>query len=35
MRARFEKIDVLINELRPDKELVREREERGKKHGTK
>lgn len=30
----FEKIDVLINELRPDKELLREREERGKKHGT-
>lgn len=30
----FEKIDVLINELRPDKELLREREERRKKHGT-
>jgi DNA-binding HxlR family transcriptional regulator len=30
----FEKIDALINELRPDKELLREREERGKKHGT-
>jgi DNA-binding HxlR family transcriptional regulator len=30
----FEKIDVLMNELRPDKELIREREERGKKHGT-
>jgi DNA-binding HxlR family transcriptional regulator len=28
----FEKIDVLINELRPDKELLREREERRKKH---
>lgn len=27
----FEKIDVLINELRPDKELLREREERGKR----
>jgi len=26
----FEKIDALINELRPDKELLREREERGK-----
>jgi len=30
----FEKIDLLINELRPDKELLREREERRKKHGT-
>ena len=30
----FEKIDVLINLLRPDKELLREREERRKKHGT-
>ena len=27
----FEKIDALINELRPDKELLREREERGKR----
>jgi len=27
----FEKMDVLINELRPDKELLKEREERGKK----
>jgi hypothetical protein len=27
----FEKIDALINELRPDKELIRERKERGKK----
>jgi hypothetical protein len=27
----FEKIDALINELRPDKELLRERKERGKK----
>jgi DNA-binding HxlR family transcriptional regulator len=27
----FEKVDALINELRPDKELLREREERGKK----
>jgi hypothetical protein len=30
----FEKIDALINELRPDKELLRKREEREKKHGT-
>ena len=30
----FEKIDVLINELRPDKELLREREERKKRHGS-
>lgn len=30
----FEKIDTLINELRPDKEILREREERGKKHGS-
>jgi DNA-binding HxlR family transcriptional regulator len=30
----FEKIDALISELRPDKELLREREERRKKHGT-
>ena len=29
----FEKIDTLISELRPDKELLREREERRKKHG--
>lgn len=28
----FEKIDTLINELRPDKELLKEREERRKKH---
>ena len=27
----FEKTDALINELRPDKELLREREERGKR----
>jgi len=27
----FEKIDVLINELRPDKELLREMEEKGKR----
>jgi DNA-binding HxlR family transcriptional regulator len=27
----FEKVDALINELRPDKELLRERDERGKK----
>lgn len=30
----FEKIDALINETRPDKELFREREERKRKHGT-
>jgi DNA-binding HxlR family transcriptional regulator len=30
----FEKIDVLIKEIRPDRELLREREERGKNHGT-
>jgi len=30
----FEKIDALVNELRPDKELLREREEKRKKHGT-
>jgi len=30
----FEKIDALINELRPDKKLLREKEERTKKHGT-
>jgi len=30
----FEKIDNLINELRPDRELLKEREERGKKSGT-
>jgi DNA-binding HxlR family transcriptional regulator len=28
----FEKIDALINELRPDKELLKEREERRKNH---
>ena len=31
----FEKIDVLINELRPDQELLREREERRKKHNAR
>lgn len=31
----FERIDILIRELRPDSELLREREERRKKHGTK
>jgi DNA-binding HxlR family transcriptional regulator len=30
----FEKIDLLINLLRPDRELLRERQERRKKHGT-
>jgi DNA-binding HxlR family transcriptional regulator len=28
----FEKIDILINELRPDRELLKEKEERRKKH---
>ena len=31
----FEKIDILINELRPDRELFREREERERKHFKK
>ena len=30
----FEKIDAYINELRPDRELFREIEERKRKHGT-
>jgi DNA-binding HxlR family transcriptional regulator len=30
----FEKMDALINELRPDKELLREREEKRKKDST-
>jgi len=30
----FEKMDDLRNQIRPDRELLREREEKGKKHGT-